>query len=275
MNIVGWIVWGIACGWTVFSCVAFVSEVFWPQASAQPRDARVFFSPQIKRLISGVYVVGMVAALFVTGIWGISKLHLLWFTPFWHFFGTQWIAWVYEKRTLRSKQYVSAQTLGRVMPPDALQAMLEKYRIAAKIWREKGYSQKETFWILFAVMAMQPFIEVDETNKRDLQKGIRLSEILSTQLAIYREEVDQGMKHEDVGAFLILLKKKFDEIQDVFYSQDNPEGKLCAILYELGEKHNGSSLVHATAAALYVIEMGYGMAFLHDKSKRLRLVRDI
>ena len=103
MQVVEWIVWILACLWTAFSLIAFLGDVFAPDPFAQPADASVFFPAKIKRLISGLYVTGMAIALVLTIVWNVSKLHLLWFVPIWHFFGTNWISFAYEQRVLHRR----------------------------------------------------------------------------------------------------------------------------------------------------------------------------
>lgn len=272
MKVLEWVIWGFSCAWMMFSCTAFLGSVFWPQTLAQPRDARAFFSPQIKRLMSGVYVVGMAAALLVTVLWDISKLHLLWFIPLWHFFAIHCIAEVYENYTLRSKQHVSAQTLGHIMPSDALKCMLENHRITAEGLREKGYSTEEAFWICFAVISLQPFFEQEDAKILGIKNEIRLSEILQRQLAIYCEQVNKEMKPEDIVPFLNLLKEKFDEIRKIVYDDySSPARNLSRVLYHLGGKTN---IQHAVAATAYILKMSNEL-FDESESKSLKLIRDV
>ena len=104
MIILGWTIWGLACAWTVFWFINFLVNLFSPDPLAQPVDALVLLPPKIKGLISSLYVVGMTVALAVIVIWNISKFHLLWFVPIWHFFGTTWIGVIYEQRVLHKRR---------------------------------------------------------------------------------------------------------------------------------------------------------------------------
>lgn len=275
MKVLEWFIWGLACAWMVFGCAAFLGSIFWPATFAQPHGAHVFFSPKIKRLISGFYVIGMAVALTVTIIWDISKLHLLWFVPLWHFFGTQWIGLIYEKVTLRRRGLFLSETLGNIMPSDALKDMYETYRGVAKAWREKGYSNEEAFWISFAWGSLYPFfVEEEDAEDVDLEikKKIRLSDILGTFLTIYREEVNRDMKTEEAPQFLNLLKEKFDEVRNIVY-ESNPDDvgrELYRFFSDLGADPN---TLHAAEATQYVLKMIYELS--KDGPEPLKLIRDV
>ena len=261
--------------WMVFGCAAFLGSIFWPATFAQPHGAHVFFSPKIKRLISGFYVIGMVVALTVTIIWDISKLHLLWFVPLWHFLGTQWIGLIYEKVTLRRRGLFSSETLGNIMPSDALKDMYDNYRGAAKALQENGYSNEEAFWICFALMSLQAFYKEEDAKVLGIDNEIRLSEILERQLAIYCEEVNREMKSKEVCPFLNLLKEKFDEIRNVVF-ESHPDNyssasrDLCRVLYRLSGETN---IQHAVAGTQYVLKMIYELS--KDGPEPLKLIRDV
>ncbi len=119
MIIAGWILWGVACAWFLFACIAFLTELFRPDPFAQPLDVQLFpdssesyLSTNQKRVISGLYVTGMIAALAVTAIFNVSKFHLLWFVPFFHCFGTQWVLMLWRiMRKHRSDDTTSADRL--------------------------------------------------------------------------------------------------------------------------------------------------------------------
>jgi len=292
MHIIEWVIWAIVCGWTIFSFIAHLGDIFAPNRSAQPQGAAVFWSAKIKRLISGLYVVGMVVALAVTLISDISKLHLLWFVPLWHLFGTQWIGLIYEKVTLRGHRPFSNQTLGNIMPSDAVKVMYETYRDVAKAWRAKGYSDEEArgvakawrekgcsdeeaFWISFAWGALYPFfVEEEDAEDVDLEIGkkIRLSDILGTFLTIYREEVNRDMKTEEAPQFLNLLKEKFDEVRNIVY-ETNPDEigrELYCFLSDLGAD---PTTFHAAVATHYIAK---GLSErVDDHCDFLELIRDV
>jgi len=153
-------------------------------------------------------------------------------------------------------------------------AMYESYRIAAKALREKGYSNEEAFWILFAVMSLQPFHEEEDAEALGVENEIRLSEILERQSAIYREEVNREMNSEDTSLFLNLLKEKFDEIRKIVYESHADDYSialrdLTRVLYRLGGESN---IQHAAAATQYILRMSIG---LFPDSESLKLVRDV
>lgn len=97
MQIFGWIVWSLGCGWAVVVLVSFLVDVFRPNPNVQPMDTELFpyaldgyLSTNEKRMISSLYFIGISASLIMTLVSDISKLHLLWFLPLFHCFGTQW-----------------------------------------------------------------------------------------------------------------------------------------------------------------------------------------
>jgi hypothetical protein len=92
MEIFGWVIWFLTCGCGVICLIAFLYEVFW-SVSYGPQ---VLYPLFLRRLITGFAALGFIGAAFVTIFTEISKLHLLWFVPVWHFFGLdRWIEWIY------------------------------------------------------------------------------------------------------------------------------------------------------------------------------------
>ena len=160
------------------------------------------------------------------------------------------------------------------MPSDALKDMYETYRGLAKAWREKGYSNEEAFLISFAWGSLYPFfVEEEDAEDVDLEieKKIRLSDILGTFLTIYRYEVNRDMKTEEAPQFLNLLKEKFDEVRNIVY-ESNPDDvgrELYRFLSDLGADPN---TLHAAEATHYIVK---GLSEGVDKCDFLELIRDV
>lgn len=93
MNIVEWVVWGLACVFVLWGFVTFLTEVFKPEPFPQGPEA--CYPLTLRRILSGLYTLGMATGVIVTALSDISKFHLVWFVPLFHFFGTQWIGWIY------------------------------------------------------------------------------------------------------------------------------------------------------------------------------------
>lgn len=94
MEILGWIICILTCAYGVFCLFIFIYEIFWPVPYIDgPQVLYPFF---LRRLITGFTALGFISAAAVTAFTGISKLHLLWFVPVWHFFGIpRWFEWIY------------------------------------------------------------------------------------------------------------------------------------------------------------------------------------
>jgi hypothetical protein len=95
--VLGWILWGLTCIWTVVSFTSFIASILDKDGSYQP-PLGIDYPLELRRLIGGVYTVCMVATLLFFIFTPYSKLHLLWFVPLFHVFGTQYLAPVYQKR---------------------------------------------------------------------------------------------------------------------------------------------------------------------------------
>jgi len=93
-NVVSWALWVFALLWTGFS---LIGEVFFPNPSVQPLG--LILSHNMKRMILVVYVFGMSSALLVTAAFNVSRFHLLWFLPAFHFFGTNWIPKLFSRHS--------------------------------------------------------------------------------------------------------------------------------------------------------------------------------
>lgn len=93
MEIFGWLIWGLACFLSLWGLFAFFREIFRP--APFPKGHKACYPLDLRRLISGLYALGMTAAAVATAVLYISKLHLLWFVPLYHFFGVRWIGWIY------------------------------------------------------------------------------------------------------------------------------------------------------------------------------------
>ena len=104
MEIVGWVIWFLTCGCGVICLIAFLYEVFW-SVSYGPQ---VWYPLFLRRLITGFAALGFIGAAFVTIFTEISKLHILWFIPSWHFFVLIGIPrWIYfsQKKGLSTKSW--------------------------------------------------------------------------------------------------------------------------------------------------------------------------
>lgn len=88
MEIIGWIVWGLACAWAVFGFRAFITN---PRRLSLPW----YDAPILKTIVGGVYLAGMIAAIAATFVLDISKLHLLWFIPVFTILSKVVPAWIY------------------------------------------------------------------------------------------------------------------------------------------------------------------------------------
>lgn len=93
MEVLGWVIWGLACFLSLWGLFTFFREIFRP--ALFPRGHKACYPFDLRRLISGLYALGMMAAVVATAVLYISKLHLLWFVPLYHFFGIRWIGWIY------------------------------------------------------------------------------------------------------------------------------------------------------------------------------------
>lgn len=60
-----------------------------------PSGPEAIYPIPLRRMITALYILGITVAIITTAVCDVSKLHLLWFVPLFHFFGTQWIGWIY------------------------------------------------------------------------------------------------------------------------------------------------------------------------------------
>jgi hypothetical protein len=283
MNVVEWVVWGLGFGWAVFSFVSFIGDVFYPNPIAQPTGSGVFFSPTIKRLISGFYVVGMAIALAVTAIGDYSKLHLLWFVPIWHFFGTQWIGLIYEKVTLCRTEPFSNQPLTNSKLSDAVYSYNSCKDVIRNV-REQGYSSKQAFWISFAIGSLHPFLyEEEDAEVMEIEDAIQLSVIFDIFFTVYREEVDRDTKVKDTKVerwqFLKILEMHFDLIRNIVY-KGNPDyvgRQLFRFLYDALKATSDSvadlNPLQLAEAVQYIV--GIVEESAHECKTRFKLIRDL
>jgi len=93
MEVLGRVMWGVACLLSLWGLFTFIGEIFRP--ARFPRGPKACYPLDLRRLISGLYALGMIAAVVATAGLHISKLHLLWFIPIFHLFGAKWIGWIY------------------------------------------------------------------------------------------------------------------------------------------------------------------------------------
>ncbi len=94
MVILGWIIWVVVLGYGLFCLVAFLYEMTHPLHPTQ--GLQIYFPVHLRRLISGFEAFGFLVAAVVTGVFHISKFHLLWFAPVWYFWGIpRWFEWIY------------------------------------------------------------------------------------------------------------------------------------------------------------------------------------
>ncbi len=81
-------------GYGLFCLVAFLYEIGHPFHYSD--GPHIFFPIYLRRLITGFGALGFIAAAVITVLFHISKFHLLWFAPLWHFFGLpRWFKWIY------------------------------------------------------------------------------------------------------------------------------------------------------------------------------------
>ena len=96
MEVVEWIVWGLACAYTVIVFLLFLAFLFGfagdPFEDWLPATLKVL---PLKLMICSVYVAGMATGVVITAIWNVSKLHLLWFIPIFHYFSKPGVAWIF------------------------------------------------------------------------------------------------------------------------------------------------------------------------------------
>ena len=141
MEVAEWIVWGLGFIWLGFIFFIFLMAFFKPDPHAQPMDAELFpysldsyLSINEKRIISTLYLMGMIVALSVTIILDISKLHLLWFIPAFHMFGTQWSIRLFRrvhKKTFdieRADKKIRFAFTDEMKSGNTLKACIEKIR---------------------------------------------------------------------------------------------------------------------------------------------------
>jgi hypothetical protein len=93
--IFGWILWGVTSLWTAISLVSFIASILDKKGSYQPLLG-IDYPIELRRLIGGVYTVCMMVALLFFIFTPYSKLHLLWFVPLFHAFGTGWLVPLYK-----------------------------------------------------------------------------------------------------------------------------------------------------------------------------------
>lgn len=91
--VVEWVVWALSCAVAVWSFIAFLVEVFIPERF--PLGPQAWYPIVLRRVITALQTLGITVAIVITAVWDVSKLHLLWFVPLFHFFGTRWVDWIY------------------------------------------------------------------------------------------------------------------------------------------------------------------------------------
>jgi uncharacterized integral membrane protein len=90
-----WFVWALSCAIAVWALIAFLVEIFMPDPF--PSGPEAIYPIPLRRIITALYFLGITTAIITTAVWDVSKLHLLWFVPLFHFFGTEWVSWIFLK----------------------------------------------------------------------------------------------------------------------------------------------------------------------------------
>ena len=144
MEILGWVIWLVACGWGVVSILAFFCEVFWPNPF--PEGPEALYQPGLRRLITGFAALGFIAAAVATAVLEVSKLHLLWFVPVWHLFGIQrLIEWIYLSSSpdLKDFLYPESGFLWRSLTQSSLMRSIfrKKYQVRGRGLSVKGWER--------------------------------------------------------------------------------------------------------------------------------------
>lgn len=144
MEILGWVIWLVACGWGVVSLLAFFCEVFWPNPF--PEGPEALYPPGLRRLITGFAALGFIAAAVATAVLEVSKLHLLWFVPVWHLFGIQrLIEWIYLSSSpdLKDFLYPESGFLWRSLTQSSLMRSIfrKKYQVQGRGLSVKGWER--------------------------------------------------------------------------------------------------------------------------------------
>lgn len=88
MEVVEWFVWGLACAWISIGFFTFLSN---PRRVVYPW----YQDPILKTAVGGAYIASMLAALLITFIWDVSKLHLLWSVPLFTVLSKVVPTWIY------------------------------------------------------------------------------------------------------------------------------------------------------------------------------------
>jgi hypothetical protein len=311
MQILGWIIWFLTCGCALFTIIAFLYEVFWRVPSGYgPQSVYPLF---LRRLIVGFYAFGLLCAAAVTVLTDISKLHLLWFVPAWHFFGIpRWIEWIYlaYRPELIDLIYPESNipwwfSLCCPFSPSLVPDILRKtHKSRGKVLSAKVGGR-------FATESVNPTMEIPseavevlyrlhESRVRDLQEHgfsyeqafwidfaevalmpwddageieIRLSEIFRMYLTIYCEKINANMKVEDESAFLEGLAEKYDLVNEIVSRGGDP----LKLTFRLGRAVLGEKDINPwllMKAATLIIFVANG-GFDSSRSIGIKLVKDV
>lgn len=86
LQIIEWGIWFLALAFGLWILTVFIIELFYiktlPLVPFEPQD---FLSPILRKIITGLYATVMAVAIGLTGFGYVSKWHLLWFIPLYHF----------------------------------------------------------------------------------------------------------------------------------------------------------------------------------------------
>lgn len=101
-----------------------------------------------------------------------------------------------------------------------------------------GHSPNEAFWLHFACL---PFLPWDD----EAENEVRLSQILSLYLSIYRDNIDSHIKPEDETAFIKLLEERYTMVLELM-SAENPSQSLLELAgFVLPGQNNATKCAHA------------------------------
>ncbi len=146
MEIVGWIIWGIAC---LFCCGtgfgALYVEVF--KLNPFPYGPERRLSPNARKVFACLTILVDIAGLTITAVTDISKLHLLWFIPLNMLLSSVWYQWKYvqpqtaqahrnTKISLRPKKVIGPDSRLKKYP--FLYLYFDNFSEIAIAWKEEA-----------------------------------------------------------------------------------------------------------------------------------------
>jgi hypothetical protein len=233
MGIVEWIVWGLACGWTISGFFGFLHAASNPDPFDQPAGAYLSENQKLSTLV--IHLVGLIAALVVTVIWNISKLHLLWFCPLWFFYGAQhWVGalfvWQSQRQKTRTLNILDI-TKGRVwtlllkvFPSLGYKGVVDTQIACYRRLKKKFPTESENDLLNILIMSRiqapfgvgskheeythyEPLLQSPNKTLEDVIWAIVEYEyILSREEHIFSQFSRKGFSHKEIAAHINILK---------------------------------------------------------------------